>query len=68
MINRANRKMAGLTLNISTFTFKISTKYLEICHLQETPKIIIKLNISKRGRCIMQILKESRTDYINNIK
>lgn len=66
MKNRANRKMAGLTLNISTFTFKISTKCLEICRLQETPKIIIRLKISKRERYVVQILKESRTDYINN--
>ena len=66
MKNRANRKMADLTLNISTFTLKKLTKYLEICCLQETTKIIIRLTIKKRERYIMQILKESRIDYINN--
>ena len=40
--------MAHLTLNISTFTLKTSTKYLEICCLQETTKIIIRLKILKR--------------------
>ena len=39
--------MADLTLNISTFTLKISTKYLEICCLQETTKIMIRFKVKK---------------------
>lgn len=68
MKSRANRKMAEkwLTLNISTFTLKISTKYLEICCLQETTKIMIRLKVKKIERYVMQILKEGRIDYINN--
>ena len=50
MKNIANRKMADLTLNISIFTLKKLTKYLEICCLQETTKIIIRLTIKKKGK------------------